>query len=269
LLRECGELLPSPAFVSDITNVIYVNYLVEAERLGALVPPGLELQRLGTAGRYALFTFLTYRHGHFGPRFFGRLRRLLSSPIQSKWRIHVRDPQTGITGIYFISTVITAMPNALAARFLSEGVPMHVPRSAELAVRTDGSVRLKIDPGEGSSPDVDATLHAAGEPELAGHWKDCCADFRSFLAYCIPQDRAMSSQPWSHRITRQEIRLGIPLEACLPLAGSVISHAAREIVGDAVPLCFRVPQVAFRYDGEQYDSLLDCRGRQASQYRGE
>ena len=68
LLRAYCEWLPPLAFLSDITDVIYVNYLVEAERLEPFVPAGLDLQHIGRAGRYALFTHLTYRHGHFGPR---------------------------------------------------------------------------------------------------------------------------------------------------------------------------------------------------------
>lgn len=253
LARFVGEFLPSPAFVSDITNVIYVNYLVEADRLKPFVPLGLELQRLGPDGRYALFTFLTYRHGHFGPRFFGPLRRLLPSPIQSNWRIHVRDPQTGVIGIYFTSTTTTSFMNALAARFLSEGVAMHLPRSAEMTARSDGSFRLVLDPGEGSSPDAIAELRSAETPNLTPPWSECFEDYRAFLNYCVPQDRAMSSQPWYRRVTRQEIHLGIPLDACEPLEGSVISKAAGIIAGDAKPLCFRVAKVDFRYDGEKYD----------------
>src|SRR5262249_8404586 len=88
LLRAYCEWLPQVAFLSDITDVIYVNYLVEADRLEPFVPLGLELQRLGRTGRYALFTHLTYRHGHFGPRLFGPLRRLLPSPVHSNWRIY-------------------------------------------------------------------------------------------------------------------------------------------------------------------------------------
>jgi hypothetical protein len=250
LLRAVGELLPSPVFVSDITDVIYVNYLVEAERLAPLVPRELELQRLGPAGRYALFSFLTYRHGHFGPQFFGPLRRLLSSPIQSNWRIHVRDPRTGTIGVYFVSTAITALPNALAARHLSEGVPMHVPHAAELTRGSDGVFRLRIDPGGGSSPDVAAELRSASIPDWVAPWSECFEDFRDFLGYCVPQDRALSSQPWRGRITRQEIRLQIPLDACEPLEGRVVSEAARSLIGDAAPLCFRVAKVTFRYDGE-------------------
>ncbi|MCU1328563.1 MAG: hypothetical protein JWN34_3933 [Bryobacterales bacterium] len=253
LPRALGEWVPSVAFVSDITNVVYINYLVDAERLQPLVPEGLELQRLGPQDRYALFTFLTYRHGHFGPRLFGPLRRLLPSPVQSNWRIHVRDPHTGVTGIYFTSTAITALPNALAARFLSEGVPMHVPRQAEVSLHPDGSIAVRIDPGQGSAPDVDATLSPTTVPEMSFPWNTCFADFQAFLTYCVPQDRALSSQPWYRCTTRQEIRLDIPLQSCQPLAGNVTSRAAHQIVGDATPVCFRVPEVAFRYDGEQYD----------------
>ena len=130
---------------------------------------------------------------------------------------------------------------------------MHVPRAAELAIEPAGSIRLRIEPGNGSAPDVDAALHPSEMPGLTGPWKECFADFRGFLGYCVPQDRALSSQPWYGRITRQEIQLGIPLEACEPLTGDVHSRAARAIAGDTAPICFRVPQVAFRYDGEEYD----------------
>ncbi|HEX7897415.1 MAG TPA: hypothetical protein VF950_06625, partial [Planctomycetota bacterium] len=74
-------------------------------------------------------------------------------------------------------------------------------------------------------------------------WKDA-------LAYVVPQDRALSSQPWFGRITRQEIKLDIPLEACEPLEAKVTSRAAAAIVGDAEPFCFRVARVKFRFDEE-------------------
>jgi hypothetical protein len=128
LVRALFEFLPALAMDSDITDVIYVNYLIDAERVGQWVQEPLKLQRLGPGGRYALFTFLSFRHGHFGPRCLGPLRRLWPSPIQSNWRIHVFDPATGNRGIQFLTIAITATPIALAARLLSENVPMHVAR---------------------------------------------------------------------------------------------------------------------------------------------
>jgi hypothetical protein len=256
LLRAYCEWLPPMAFVSDITDVIYVNYLVDAERLEPFVPAGLELQRIGRGGRYALFTHLTYRHGHFGPRLLGPLRRLLPSPVHTNWRIYVHDPHTGLPGVSFVTNAINSTPHALAARLLSEGMPMHALKDAAVQVGEDQTCRVSLDPGAGSAPDLAAVLHA-GDALLPGApWSECFDSYRALLAYCVPQDRAFSSQPWYGRITRQEIALGIPLDSCEPLAGEVYSRAAALFVGEAMPLCFRVARVAFCFEREEYDPCV-------------
>jgi len=250
------EPLPELAMRSDITDVVYVNYLVPADRAAALVPPGLALQRLGAGGQWALFTFLTFRHGHFGPAVLGPLRRLMPSPIQTNWRIHVVDPATGRRGIHFLTNAITSAPLALAARLLTEGMPMHVLARAELA-RAGDALRVRLDPGSGTAPDAELALRPCPPPALSGAWAACFPDFRAFLAYCVPQDRALSSQPWRNRISRQEIDLGIPLDACVPVAGAVASRAALAIAGDAEPLCFCVARVAFAFAAERHDRRPD------------
>lgn len=256
LLRAYCEWLPPIAFLSDITDVVYANYLVEADRLEPFVPAGLELQRLGRAGRHALFTHLTYRHGHFGPRLLGPLRRLLPSPVHSNWRLYVHDPNTGLRGVYFVTNAIASTAHALAARLLSEGMPMHALRRAAVEVGDDRSCRVLLDPGEGSGPDLEAVLRP-GDAVLSGPpWSECFDGYSALLAYCVTQDRAFSSQPWYGRITRQEITLAIPLESCEPLAGEVRSHVATVYVGDAQPLCFRVGRVAFCFEREEYDQRL-------------
>jgi hypothetical protein len=80
------------------------------------------------------------------------------------------------------------------------------------------------------------------------------------LAYCVPQDRAFSSQPWYGRVTRQEIQLDIPLDACKSLEGHVSSRAASRFVGDATPFCFFVANVHFRFEQETYTPLLSSSG---------
>ena len=248
------EPLPEVEMRSDITDVVYVNYLVPADRAQEMVPPGLELQRLGPDGKYALFTFLTFRHGNFGFGFLGPLRKRLASPVQSNWRIHVRDPRSKHEGIYFVTNAITRGAPALSARLLTEGMPMHVLRSGTIARSPDGEMSIELDPGGGSGPDASMKLRPAkAPPELVGPWRECWEDYRAFLAYCVPQDRAMSSQPLRKRVSRQEIELGIPVEACEPLEGTVVSKAARAIAGDADPLCFRVPSVHFRFSMEHHD----------------
>ena len=250
------EPLPEVTMRSDITDVVYVNYLVPAEAASALVPPGLELQRLGPNGKYALFTFLTYRHGHFGFAFLGPLRRWLPSPVQTNWRIHVTDPRTKHQGIYFLTNAITSTLPALAARLTTEGMPMHVLARGEVSRADDGALAITLDPGGGSAPDAEIALRPLAEPPvLAGAWAECWPDFRAFLAYCVPQDRAMSSQPLRGRISRQEIDLGIPLDVCAPLGGTVKSRAAAAIAPGAEPICFYVPSVTFTFSVEAHDAI--------------
>lgn len=261
------EPLPVPVLRSDIVEVIYVNYLVEAERLARFVPAGLALQRLGPGGRYALFTFLTYQHGHFGAAFMGPLRRLAPSPIQTNWRVHVEDPRTGHRGVRFITNAIDHTALALAARLFAEATPMHALRSAELTRDDDGALRLLLDPGRGSAPDAKATLRPlearAGvyrEPAWEEPWRSCFSDPRALLEYCVPQDRAMDTQPWRARVSRQEIQLGASLDACARLEGEVTSEAARRVVGDARPLCFLASGVEFVLRREAYDPLPEVSG---------
>src|SRR5579875_53128 len=256
LLRAYGEWLPTPAFLSDMTDVIYVNYLVEADRLEPFVPAGLELQRLGRSGRYALFTHLTYRHGHFGPRWLGPLRRLLPSPVQSNCRLYVVDPHTGLRGVYFVTNAIASTAYALTARLLSEGLPMHVFLLADVQVGSDRTCRVLLDPGPGSAPDLEAVLRPSDAVLPGTPWNECFANYAALLAYCVPQNRAFSSQPWYGRITRQEVAVRIPLESCEPLAGVVRSHVATTYIGEAAPLCFRVGRAAFCFEREEYDQRV-------------
>jgi len=253
LCHALMALIPKLSMRSEITDVVYVSYLVPAEVLLPLVPPELALQRLGPEGAYALFTFLTYRHGHFGVAALGPLRKVLfPSPVQSNWRIHVTNPHTGHRGITFVTNAIANTPLALAARLMTEGMPMHVFARARLS-STGGALSLHCDPGQGSAPDVELTLREAAAPAWTGAWTACFAGYEAFLAYCVPQDRALSSQPSRRRISRQEIDLAIPLAACVPLEGEVTSRAARAIVGEAQPLCFTVPKVQFSFSAEAHD----------------
>ncbi len=255
-MRFLGERLPVLELQSDITDVVYVNYLVLASRLEPIVPAGLELQRLGPEGRHALFTFLTYRHGHFGPTLLG-LRRLFPSPVQSNWRIYVKDPRTGHAGVYFVSNAVTTVLHALGGRWLAEGVSMHLLAKGEVARAVDGSVRVTLDPGGGTAPDVRADLRAAKDRTartLAPPWSDCFVSYDELLRYDVPQDRALATEPWRRCTSRQEIHLGIPLDSVVPLEGEVESSVAQALVGDAEPLSFYVPAVPFRLKGEEFDA---------------
>ncbi len=251
--RALVGLIPALPMDSDITDVIYVNYLVDAQSVEGFVDRPLQLQRLGPEGRYALFTFLTFRHGHFGPRCLGPLRKLFRSPIQSNWRIHVYDPVSGKRGIQFLTITIAGPLYALAARLLAENIPMHVPQHAQMDRHPDGTINLQIVPGTGTAPDVTARFTPSDMPPLSPPWTDCFGSWQRMLQYCVPQDRAMSSQPWNGCIVRQEITLNIPLESCQPMRCEIESNAANAIAPKANPLCFRVEKLSFRLLGEHRD----------------
>lgn len=252
-VRKLCMALPVFAFRSDIRDVIYVNYVVDAEALAAWVPPGLSLQRLGPQGRYSIFTFLTYRHGHFGPRILGPLRRIFGSPVQSNWRTYVRDDRTGHAGIYFVTNAVTTALHALGARLLTEGMPMHLLSRGEVSRDADGTLHIRLDPGQGSAPDVEMTLTATTDRTLPPGFGDCFADYDAMLRFIVPQDRAMCTLPEGGTTVRQEIDLGIPIASCAPLSGPVQSQAATRIVGNAAALCFYVPAVPFLFSGEKHD----------------
>lgn len=254
LLSAWVEPLPIAAMVSDIEDVIYVNYLVRADTVERFVPWGLELERLGPNREWALFSFLTYRHGHFTFRFLGPLRRLFPSPVQTNWRIHVRDPRTGVRGIYFITNAIDYAMPALAARLFTEGMPMHVfARSRVARDASSGAIEFAFESGDGSAPNATAALAPSEAPTLDGAWRECFGSWEGFLEYCVPQNRAMSGQPWHQRVTRHEIVLPIDLAKVEPLRGEVVSTTAREIAGDSKPLCMRVAGLRFTFEAELHD----------------
>lgn len=255
LARAVVGVLPSVRMQSDITDVIYVNYLLDAERVAALLPPELELQRLGPGGRYALFTFLTFQHHDFGFTWLGKLRRFFPSPVQSNWRVHVTAPHTEQRGIYFVTNAVSHIVPALGARLLTEGMAMHLFHAARIERSAAGALHVSLEPGTGTAPDAVLELApCAAWPTWQGNWAECWPNYRDFLTYCVPQDRALAPVPARPYTSRQEIVLGIPLDDCAPLIGSVSSHAARAIAGDAVPLCFHVPAVTFRFEGEHLDA---------------
>jgi hypothetical protein len=182
----------------------------------------------------------------------GPLRALAPSSIQTNWRVHVRDPRSKREGILFVTNAITSTAQALGARLFSEGMPMHVIGRAELTRDDAGEIHLTLDPGSGSAPDCELSLRPAPSRELSEPFERVFGTFERFLEYVVPQNRALSSQPYKLRITSQEIHLPIPLDTCELLEGTIHSNAAKRLVGDAPAIAFRVPRVAFLFMSESH-----------------
>jgi len=257
LLRQFCRWLPFFEFRSDITNVLYANYLVPAAALEPCVPEGLTLQRLGADRSWAVFTFLSYRHGHFGPAIAGPFRRWFSSPVQTNWRIYVSDPHTQRDGIYFVTNAVTTRLHALGARLMAENMPMHLLADGQVERAATGTVHLRLEPGGGSAPDARATLEPTTEHALPADWAACFTDYDAMLAYLVPQDLSLATAPWLRETIAAEIELKIALDTCEPLTGQVGSRAAERIVGPKKALCFWIPRVTLRFHHEHREAWPD------------
>ena len=251
-LQYACEFGPRFAMASDIRDVVYINYVVPARNLLPLVPEGLELLTLAE-DRYALLSVLIYKHGAFGMNFLGPLRRpLMPSPLQSNWRIYVREPRTSTEGVFFFSNTISGTLTALIARILSRGVAMHVPAEMSLNITTEATLR-EI-PGTSCAPDLIANLRSlqpTEQPTLpSGPWTECFASYAEFLAYCIPQGNALSVQSWDGRITAQNFCLEGVAATSTPLQGEAHSATLTTLGATDDSICFLLPRVDFLLTGE-------------------
>ena len=254
--RLHGQLagLSPGVLVSDVRDVVYLNYLGAADRLEHLLPAGLELQRLGPARDLALFSILVYRHGHLGPRWCGPARRVLPSPLQSNWRLYVRDPRTGRDGVHFLTMTMSRPLYVLGSRLLAEGLPVHTSGRTQVRSRADGGFTALVEPGPGG-PDLRAELVPA-DARTATPWRRAYPTYAAMLADVVPQNRGLAVAADGRHVIRQEIQVELDLDTCRPLDGSVRSRAVREIVGaDAEMFAFAFSRGRLTVHPETRDAL--------------
>jgi len=200
LLRACMEPLRVCEFQSDIRDVVYVNYLVDADVLGGLRPRWSRAP--APRARWAMFTIVTYRHGAFGPFFLGRFRRLFASPVQSNWRIYVKDETSGKEGVYFVTNAIATHLHAIGARLMAEGMPMHLLARGEVTRDQDGGMSVVLDPGAGSAPDCNARFVPAMWPRPSRR-RGARASRTSARCWRMPCRRSSRCRPSLGRAVRR------------------------------------------------------------------
>ncbi len=122
IMRLVGKLARTPVLTSDIRNVLYLNWLVPAERVSKLLPDGFQVD---SRDSMAVVSILTYQHGGFGPRFLGKLRRWLPSPLQSNWRVYLDATKQGAGAVYFLKTCFNSSVHVIGSRLMSDGLPSH------------------------------------------------------------------------------------------------------------------------------------------------
>ncbi|MFZ4878747.1 DUF2071 domain-containing protein [Janthinobacterium sp. Mn2066] len=238
--------LPFLTLHSDVSNVVYMSWLVDAAAAQQLLPDGVTLwQRDGKTP----FTVLTYRHGHFGPALSGPLRKLLPSPLQSNWRLYLDHTPPGTPAlpcVYFLKNIMDSLPHALGTRMFSDLLPTHLAGNMRHQV-TATEAYCSITPGAGSAPalEVHAAIHA--EPSLDADWQQIFGNWQDAVSFLACQEAAIAHVPRNGKLAYGEISLPIALEQVQALTvHSAECGLLAQLPPVSTPFAFLVPQVAFQ-----------------------
>lgn len=251
LIRASSTILPIPVMKSDIRDVVYLNWMVPEKRARQLCPEPLKLDVRN--GKTAI-SLLTYQHGHFGPAFYGPLRKFLPSPCQSNWRIYVEpeNPSAKRDAIYFFKTTISDWPHALGSRLLSDGLPSHLSQSFT-HTREGDRVITQMAPGLGSAPDLQSDVTCNTPRELPEDFKEFFPSWNDAVEYLVEQNRGVNVLQGMGEVL--ESRIDIPIEVAQVEAARVEkfeSQWLKELTEGCEVFAFVVPSVPFRALGESY-----------------
>ena len=238
--------LPFLTLHSDVRDVVYVSWLVDAAAAQTLLPPGVALwQRDGKTP----FTVLTYRHGHFGPALPGPLRRLMPSPLQSNWRLYLDHTPAGapdVPCVYFLKNIMDSLPHALGTRLFSDILPTHLAAGMTLEVGAT-QARCSIASGAGSAPALDVQADITAEHGLDAEWQQLFGSWRDAVAFLACQDAAIASVPRNGKLVFGEIDLPVDLDQVQALtAVRADCGLLAQLPPLSAPLAFLVPKVPFK-----------------------
>ena len=238
--------LPFLTLHSDVRDVVYVSWLVDAAAAQKLLPPGVALwQRDGKTP----FTVLTYRHGHFGPALPAPLRRLLPSPLQSNWRLYLDPTPPGapaVPCVYFLKNIMDSLPHALGTRLFSDILPTHLAASMTLEVGAT-QAHCSIASGTGSAPALEVQADITMEHDLDADWQTLFGSWHAAVAFLACQDAAIAHVPRNGKLVFGEIELPVDVDQVQALTAL---HAdcgmLRQLPPVSRPFAFLVPQVDFK-----------------------
>lgn len=238
--------LPFLTLHSDVRDVVYVSWLVDAAAAQKLVPAGVALwQRDGKTP----FTVLTYRHGHFGPALPGPLRRLLPSPLQSNWRLYLDHTPPGapaVPCVYFLKNIMASLPHALGTRLFSDILPTHLAAGMTLEVGAT-QAHCSIASGTGSAPALDVQAAITAEHALDADWQTLFGSWHAAVAFLACQDAAIAHVPRNGKLVFGEIDLPVDVDQVQALtAWRADCGMLRQLPPVSRPFAFLVPQVDFK-----------------------
>jgi hypothetical protein len=240
-----------PIFRSDITDCVYVNWLVPADRVQALMPDSVELD-VDHNGN-AIISLLAFRHGGFGPQLFGHYRRRFPSPRQVNVRTYLAPARKGAprNAIWFWRTAITSTAYALGARLFADGLPSQ--RPDKLEHRRDGQTWwTSITPGFSDAPDLRLRVKEVPLPAIPEAWQQVHREWEDLIWHLVGVDRAVRVLPGLEASVETTIDVRFEFDDVLP---AEIDEFTSDLIGPLVEGCpvlvFVVPRLTFRVLGER------------------
>lgn len=246
--RKIVGRLPFLVLESEVVDIVYATWLVDAKRARSFAPEGVELWEVDGL---TPFTILTYRHRHFGPRVFGALRRLFPSPLQSNWRFYLAEPlpfAPKVTTVVFTKNILDSALYAVGTRLFSDALPSHLADNFKLAVRAN-DVSVVIDPGPGSAPALSLELERRTTQQLPPRFQVFADSWEELVMRLASQEAAVVAVPSIDRIALATISLPIDLPSIEPLSlkdGTLRCPLLDRLAPLPHAVCFLVPHVRFR-----------------------
>ena len=245
--RAIFSRLPFMQLESDVHEVVYLNWVIPAELARTATPDGVQLWNHDNR---TILTVLTYRHGHFGPSFAKKLRRVFPSPLQSNWRFYVSkigSEAPALKTVLFIKNIFDSTVYSLGSRIFSDALPSHVAKEFT-HVRQGSEYVTQIESGIGSAPSFQSLARTSENQILPVEFELFFSNWSDAIAQLSQQDSAICQVEGTHQIAQAGIDLPIDLSSVIPLE-SVEFTAGEYLQSLGVtgkPFCFAVPSVKFK-----------------------
>ncbi|MBQ0752980.1 MAG: DUF2071 domain-containing protein [Gammaproteobacteria bacterium] len=245
--RAILSRLPFMQMESDVSNIIYLNWVIESRVSVEQIPQGVSL--IEKDGK-TILTALTYNHGHFGPSFLGRIRKLLPSPIQSNWRFYVSGfpNDNGATKVvFFIKNTFSSVIYSVITRVFSDALPSHVAKLLQ-HTKQGGAYTTRIESGKGSAPELFSVVKETDRKVLPPDLERFFSSWGEAVSVLSLQDSAICPVEGLSVVAHAGISLPIETSNIVPL--EVMEYVPGEYLkslgATGQPFSYLVPNVKFR-----------------------
>ncbi|MCI3878302.1 DUF2071 domain-containing protein [Acinetobacter higginsii] len=248
LRRLMMRILPFMPLQSQVSNVVYLSWLVDVEQVRLRYPKDVQLwEKDGKT----IFTILTYQHQHFGFSFLGKLRQFMPSPRQSNWRFYLNDSQPKT--VIFEQVVVDQALYVLGGRLASDVMPAQYASTfqhqrEEYLIHTEMSVDERYS--------LKSDVQMIKEKQLPDAWQRLFCSWEDAVEFLVDQDHAWAE--WVDQPTRMsQGDIQMPVQFQQIQAAEILSLEAPQLLQqfgldeDAEAFAFVVPALDFAVLGEQ------------------